>query len=105
GGVEAATAAGAADLGDCLEKPGLAVDLGAGFGMHTLPLAKAGHEVIAVDTSDLLLEELATRAQGLRVRAVVGDLMSFPQHLPTGRRADLILCMGDTLTHLREARL
>ena len=29
-----------------------------------------------------------------------GELLRFAGHLPTGERADVILCMGDTLTHL-----
>lgn len=78
-----------------------AVDLGAGFGLHAIPLARRGYQVLAVDSSALLLEELQNHANGLPIVSVVGDLLSFPQHLKT--RADLILCMGDTLTHLKHA--
>ncbi|HTY50882.1 MAG TPA: class I SAM-dependent methyltransferase [Steroidobacteraceae bacterium] len=103
GGIEAATANGAADLADVLPRAGLAVDLGAGFGMHSIPLARAGFEVIAVDTSELLLGQLTAHGPGLHIRPVVGDLMDFPRHMPAGCKADLILCMGDTLTHLPDA--
>jgi SAM-dependent methyltransferase len=75
-----------------------AVDLGAGFGMHTIPLARRACSVIAVDTSSLLLDELRRQAEGLPVRAVEDDLLSFQRYLDS--KADLILCMGDTLTHL-----
>lgn len=75
-----------------------AVDLGAGFGMHTIPLARRACSVIAVDTSSLLLDELGRQAEGLPVRAVEDDLLSFQRYLDS--KADLILCMGDTLTHL-----
>jgi hypothetical protein len=34
---------------------------------------------------------------------VTDDLMHFPQHLSGPACADLIVCMGDTLTHLPEA--
>jgi SAM-dependent methyltransferase len=75
-----------------------AVDLGAGFGMHTIPLARRGCSVIAVDTSSLLLEELRGHAEMLPIRAVEDDLLSFQRHLDS--KAHMILCMGDTLTHL-----
>lgn len=39
GGAEAAFSAGAKDLEGLLGAPGFAVDLGAGFGMHAIPLA------------------------------------------------------------------
>ena len=77
---------------------GTAVDLGAGFGLHTLPLARRGFSVLAIDGYGPLLEELAARAGPLPVRAVKTDLASFRAHLDA--TADVIVCMGDTLTHL-----
>jgi SAM-dependent methyltransferase len=53
---------------------------------------------VAVDTSAYLLAELQTHAGGLPIRAVQDDLLSFAGHLDGP--VDLILCMGDTLTHL-----
>jgi hypothetical protein len=76
----------------------MAVDLGSGFGMHTIPLARSGCSVIAIDTSSLLLDELRGHAETLPIRAVEDDLLSFQQHLDS--EVHLILCMGDTLTHL-----
>ena len=38
-----------------------AVDLGAGFGLHALPLARRGFAVIAIDTCETLLNELEAR--------------------------------------------
>jgi len=75
-----------------------AVDLGAGFGMHSIPLARRGCSVIAVDTSSLLLEELKGHTDMLPIKAVEDDLLSFQRYLDS--KAQLILCMGDTLTHL-----
>jgi SAM-dependent methyltransferase len=103
GGFEAAVARGESEIDAIL--PDLpqgwtAVDLGAGFGMHSFPLARRGCSVIAIDTSSLLLDELRKRAEGMPVRAVEDDLLSFPRYLDS--RVDLILCMGDTLTHLRD---
>lgn len=100
GGFEAAVQNGAYDLAGVVKRIGFAIDLGAGFGMHAIPLARAGHEVLAVDSSRYLLEELRNHAAGLPIETVIADLTHFKDHLPSQRQADLILCMGDTLTHL-----
>jgi hypothetical protein len=77
---------------------GIAVDLGAGFGMHSVPLARRGYRVIAVDSCEPLLSELGSRAGSLAIRAVNANLMEFKSHV--AQPAAAILCMGDTLTHL-----
>lgn len=102
GGIEHALAQGAQDVAPWLGRPGYAVDLGAGFGMHSIPLARAGFEVLALDSSAQLLAELRAQADGLPLEAVEADLLRFTDHLR--RPADLILCMGDTLPHLRSMR-
>jgi SAM-dependent methyltransferase len=79
-----------------------AVDLGAGFGMHAIPLARRGCSVLAIDSSSMLLAALKARAGPLPVRTVEDDLASFRRHLSS--TVDLVLCMGDTLTHLPSAR-
>jgi SAM-dependent methyltransferase len=98
GGPDSAFATGAADLSEILHAPGTAVDLGAGFGMHSIPLARAGFEVLALDTSSHLLEQLRQYSAGLRVKSMQVDLRDFARY--TAGPVDLILCMGDTLTHL-----
>lgn len=90
-----------AEIGLSTNRAGYAVDLGAGFGMHTIPLARAGWKVLAIDGSAILLDQLRTHADSERVATVQDDLLRFPQHL--SGRPDLILCMGDTLTHLSDA--
>jgi SAM-dependent methyltransferase len=74
------------------------VDLGAGFGLHALPLAELGYSVTAVDRCKPLLQELGRLAQDEQIVVVDADLAEFGAHL--SRQADVILCMGDTLTHL-----
>jgi hypothetical protein len=101
GGMEAAAARGSAELDTLLLSPkkgAWAVDLGAGIGMHTIPLANRGYSVLAIDTDESVLNELAAHAKNLVVRVEVADLVRFRDHMDAA--PDLILCMGDTLTHL-----
>jgi SAM-dependent methyltransferase len=103
GGVEAAFESGTAELEQLdLRLPAGArvVDLGAGFGMHAIPLARMGARVLAIDSSASLLAELDRHSAGLTVQSVRDDLLSFRSHVQ--EKADAILCMGDTLTHLPE---
>jgi 2-polyprenyl-3-methyl-5-hydroxy-6-metoxy-1,4-benzoquinol methylase len=98
GGLDHALSVGAADLAEFVGAPGYAVDIGAGFGMHTIPLARVGFRVLAIDTSAYLLEQLRQHSTGLPVTGVRADLKEFARHISSP--ADLIICMGDTLTHL-----
>jgi SAM-dependent methyltransferase len=101
GGAEAAFAAADEELSalGLPAAPGdLIVDLGAGFGMHAVPLARHGASVLAIDSSGELLARLSELSAGLSVRAVEDDLMSFRAHLTAAPAA--IVCLGDTLTHL-----
>lgn len=100
GGAEAAFEMGQADLDPILRGGNFAIDLGAGFGMHTIPLARAGWRVLAVDASPVLLRELTISAKDADVVAHCSDLLGFANLLSNNEQADLILCMGDTLTHL-----
>jgi 2-polyprenyl-3-methyl-5-hydroxy-6-metoxy-1,4-benzoquinol methylase len=77
-----------------------AVDLGAGPGAHALTLAGMGYDVTAIDTCAVLLDELRAHASshGHAVTAVHGDLLDMRRHCRGAH--DVILCMGDTLTHL-----
>ena len=77
---------------------GVAMDLGAGCGFQSIPLAKAGFKVIAIDISHYLLTELKKTASGLTIDTVEDDLLNFSEHRPGN--TELIVCMGDTLTHL-----
>ena len=100
GDLDAAFARSAGEIDD-LPLPaarGVAVDLGAGFGLHALPLAKRGFEVVAIDNCQVLLDELRSRAGSLPIAIHNADLLEF-RGLVTGQ-ARVIVCMGDTLTHL-----
>ena len=101
GDIDAALARSEAELG-ALALPskagGSAIDLGAGFGLHAIPLARRGFSTVAIDAYDPLLQELASRIGSLPIRTVSANLLDFRAHAETP--VDVIVCMGDTLTHL-----
>jgi 2-polyprenyl-3-methyl-5-hydroxy-6-metoxy-1,4-benzoquinol methylase len=80
--------------------PATVVDLGAGFGLHALPLARRGFKVFAIDSCEALLQELRTQEGSAAIRTIHADLLSFGSHIL--EPVDAILCMGDTLTHLAD---
>ncbi|KAJ1342545.1 hypothetical protein BSLG_002863 [Batrachochytrium salamandrivorans] len=92
-------------------------------GFQTLPLLQLGYRVKAVDASEALLAELAHEAAAVcpdavsRLQRVCGDILdssnfiyeqeqedsrcsSLPPPAVTASSPELIVCMGDTLTHL-----
>jgi 2-polyprenyl-3-methyl-5-hydroxy-6-metoxy-1,4-benzoquinol methylase len=79
------------------------LDLGAGFGQHTLALLEAGKRVTAVDFDPTLLAELRAAAaaapDAARLEVREADLLDFLR-TAGDTRWDTILCLGDTLTHL-----
>jgi len=101
GDIDAALARSALEL-DEIPLPGrgggIAIDLGAGFGLHAIPLARRGFSVVAMDSYEPLLQELAVRGGSLPIRTVKANLLGFRAH--AAAPADVIVCMGDTLTHL-----
>ena len=76
----------------------LAVDLGCGPGYHSLALSKLGYEVVAIDTSEALLNELISNDEGKKIKTVRGDLRKIRDIV--GCPANLVLCMGDTISLL-----
>lgn len=77
---------------------GVAIDLGAGHGIQSAALAKAGFKVQALDFNTQLLEELKINCRGLDVTAVEEDIRMVSKY--TEPEPELIVCCGDTLTHL-----
>lgn len=73
-----------------------ALDLGAGTGLQSIPLTELGYEVTAIDVSTELLAELRAACPG--AITLEGDIREFAT-LASGE-FDVIVCMGDTLTHL-----
>lgn len=77
---------------------GLAVDLGCGSGLQSIPLVELGFSVLAIDTCVELLAELRSNTHSLPIEIIQDNLLNFAKYL--NQPAQLIICMGDTLTHL-----
>ncbi|HII99013.1 MAG TPA: class I SAM-dependent methyltransferase [Methanoregula sp.] len=77
---------------------GVAVDLGAGCSFYSVALAEAGYRVTAIDFSAAMLEFLKYHAGDLPIRPVHADIRTFVAW--EKEQPELIICMGDTLTHL-----
>ncbi len=77
-----------------------ALDLGAGHGLQSIPLAKIGFHVIAVDFSEQLLDELRVNAGGLDIEIHHDDIRNINQF--ANKEIELIVCCGDTLSHLND---
>lgn len=75
----------------------IALDLGCGNGLQSVALAQLGFNVIAYDFNKTLLHELRLK-KIVNISLVESDLLDFDTYLQS--KAELIVCMGDTLTHL-----
>jgi len=105
GGIDSAITRGHAEVDAVCSRPlgaKLAVDLGAGFGMHAIPLANLGYSVLAIDSSGTLLDILDSHVGDRSIKTIRDDLLLFKRHLDGP--AALIVCMGDTLTHLTDRK-
>lgn len=84
-----------------VEGQGPAFDLGSGPGYQAVALAQLGFApVTALDSSRVLLDELATRTGHLPITPVHADIGALKAFAPPGSLS-AIVCMGDTLTHLK----
>lgn len=85
-----------------LGEGGRILELGAGSGRVTIPLARAGHEVVALDTSPAMLGKLRARVAALpsavsrRITTVEGDLRDFD----VGKKFPLVVAVFNVLEHL-----
>jgi SAM-dependent methyltransferase len=83
---------------------GCAMDLGCGPGYQSVALARMGYSpVIAVDSCQSLLNELQSHSGTLPIETVCGDMRELGRLAAPGTVA-VVVCMGDTLTHLDSRR-
>ena len=79
----------------------LAIDLGAGNGVQSVALARHGYDVKAIDFSDKMLSGLQQKKEN-NVECIHADLKDFQKYCT--KAPELIICWGDTLTHLSTTR-
>jgi 2-polyprenyl-3-methyl-5-hydroxy-6-metoxy-1,4-benzoquinol methylase len=75
----------------------IAIDLGAGHGIQSIPLAHIGFKVLAVDFNQELLGELKINAKDLDITLINDDIKKVKTF---AEKPELIVCCGDTLSHL-----
>ena len=88
-----------ADLAGRSQPDGLAIDLGCGPGYQCFALNDLGYRVLAIDLSTRLIAALADRIGARNIIPKLADLMDVGR-LASPNSASLVVCMGDTLTHL-----
>jgi SAM-dependent methyltransferase len=76
----------------------IAIDLGAGHGIQSVSLAHLSFFVKAVDFNRQLLAELVNNGRGLPIEVFESDIRTVKKF--AADRPELIVCWGDTLTHL-----
>lgn len=76
------------------------IDFGCGNGRLTIPLARAGYKVIAVDSSQVMLDRLKTYADqaGVQVRTILSDGENLRAKLKKVR-ADVVLARAVLIHH------
>jgi predicted TPR repeat methyltransferase len=77
----------------------IAVDLGAGNGVQSIALASLGFNIKAVDFNKQLLTELLNNKGPFNIEIYENDIIAYLNTLK--EKVELIVCMGDTLTHLQ----
>jgi len=77
---------------------GRVLDLGAGPGRHSLPLARSGYTVTALDTSAHLLDRLRESAHGLPIEIVQADMREFVRE----QFYDLVLAMWTSFGYFED---
>lgn len=80
---------------------GKALDLGCGSGFQSIALAELGFKVLGIDLCSSLLAELRGRSVGRDVDVFQGDMLDSRIYADKGP-FEVVVCMGDTLTHLQE---
>ncbi len=76
-----------------------ALDLGCGSGFQSAALLSLGFDVVAVDSSEILIAELRERTADPKLTTLIADFRHASMYAESGP-FQVAVCMGDTLVHL-----
>lgn len=81
---------------DIVESPSRIVDFGAGTGRLSIPLASCGYDVLAVEPSDAMLDQMHKKPGGDAIPGFKGKMQDFQTDTPFG----MALCVFTVLIYL-----
>lgn len=84
------------EIGKVVNPPAAIIDFGAGTGRLSLPLARAGYRVTAVEPSAPMLQQLIRAADDLNVTCVEARMQDFR----SDQRFDLAMCVFTVVIYL-----
>ena len=84
------------EIGRVVNPPAAIIDFGAGTGRLSLPLARAGYRVTAVEPSAPMLQQLIRAADDLNVTCVEARMQDFR----SDQRFDLAMCVFTVVIYL-----
>lgn len=78
------------------------LDIGSGTGTYTIPLAKKGYQVVALDNDQSMIDRLRDKADAfdLMVESFARDMLGLDDLIED--EYDGALCIGNTLPHLND---
>lgn len=78
------------------------LDIGCGTGTYSIPLAKLGYQMVALDYDQSMVDKLRGKAEafGLHIESFARDMMGLDDLIEDAY--DGILCIGNTLPHLED---
>lgn len=93
----------AAQVDEYAEPGDLVIDFGCGYGRLSIPLVRAGYDVLAVDASQAMLDGLAARVEvaGVQIDALLSDgseLLDIVDHA-IGHRAAVVISRAVLIHH------
>jgi len=91
----------AGQVGQWAEPGATVVDFGCGNGRLSIPLAQAGYDVIAVDSSATMLQRLKERSRqaGVNIKALQSDGSDLAAQLGRKKKADAIVARAVLIHH------
>jgi SAM-dependent methyltransferase len=85
-------------ISELCASPSHIIDFGAGTGRLAIPLAQEGHEVVAVDPCEAMLEQLRKKSNGVEIVTECCSMSEFRSSKP----ADLALGVFTVLLYIKE---